>query len=291
MPAFRGRCPRLLYEPPSGIRGHNPRHCCIHAMPSARSREGLPGIYPDNHVPRVTLAPSAQYDSQRSPRPGHPFFPRSLCPAGAQYSSRGQRPRKAGQIDPTLKGSHKATPADGIPHIRPSILSAIPCPLHPLFDPFRVNAPWASGFRERCPRLLYESPSGIRRHRNGRGVPATHHPPPITTCSRVYHLVPRPSAPRASDLLRRDSPRKRILLPTPATCAERGLSARRHPSFLALQQIIERKEIGFPGRWSKKMKRRRHFRIPCARGKQPVQARALWIPAPEKPCRLRQRVA
>jgi len=63
-------------------------------------------------VPRVTLAPSAHHDSQRSPRkprPGHPTFPRSLCPAGAQYSSRGQRPRKTRQIDPTLKGSHETS--------------------------------------------------------------------------------------------------------------------------------------------------------------------------------------
>ncbi len=73
------------------------------------------------------------------------------CPAGAQDSSRGQRPRKAPRSFPDPEGVALPWAAGGMTGVMP-----------PGFDPCRVGVGWGDVFRGRCPRLLYRSPAGIK---------------------------------------------------------------------------------------------------------------------------------
>ena len=66
------------------------------------------------------------------------------------------------------KLARKPTDPEGVAEARVKALCLVAISF--LFDPFRVGHDEVAFFRGRCPRLLYESPSGIRRHRNRRDV-------------------------------------------------------------------------------------------------------------------------
>jgi hypothetical protein len=80
------------------------------------------------------------------------------CPARAQDSSRGQRPRKAPPSFPDPEGVELPWAAGRKTGVAP-----------PGFDPCRVGRDGGCVFRGRCPRLLYRSPAGIK-HGQCRGL-------------------------------------------------------------------------------------------------------------------------
>ena len=142
-------------------------------------------------LPPATL--SCPYGAQRRPLLA---TSRTLCrsriPEGDSYSSRGQRPRKAGaEHGLTLKGSNGgqgtrdwrknagANMTNAIPRRRPmrplqgraGVGSRVPGALPPATvcrpcgaeaacDPYRVGRVLGCVFRGRCPRLLYGAPAG-----------------------------------------------------------------------------------------------------------------------------------
>ena len=77
--------------------------------------------------------------------------------------SGGNAPGKRSETAPTLKGSNWATQRMAFTISAPAFLRQ-PLFRAPVIDPFRVKPTGVPAFRGRCPRLLYESPSGIRGH-------------------------------------------------------------------------------------------------------------------------------
>ena len=113
------------------------RHCLLCRRPlRSQDRPGLGRVNRD--VARVAGAPRCI---------GAP----PACPARAQDSSRGQRPRKVPPSFPDSEGVELPWAAGRKTGVTP-----------PGFDPCRVGRDRGCGFRGRCPRLLYRSPAGIK---------------------------------------------------------------------------------------------------------------------------------
>jgi len=103
---------------------------------------------------------------------------RPPCPGGAPYSSRGQRPREGAAFVPRpCKGRIPvASRRSCVPQVR-------------LIRPFQGRASWGGRvFRGRCPRLLYQSPSGIVR--------ISRTPCPARTWDMLSNFTPHTSGAR-----------------------------------------------------------------------------------------------
>jgi hypothetical protein len=105
---LRGRCPRLLFHSPLGIRGNH------HPQRYSRTRHSAQGNLESIGLRAGPLLRKGKYSSRSAPS-----WPR---PGGASYSSRGQRPRRTWpNKPPTLKGSHLSSR----PNIALVILNAV----------------------------------------------------------------------------------------------------------------------------------------------------------------------